>query len=173
MLWENRSQVMIVRKKPVYSLVKLRETLSLSCWVFLSLPQDRAQNLNERRTTTTTLTVDVLDGDDLGPMFLPCVLVPNTRDCRPITYQAAIPELGTPVNILFLFTHTFLNPSEILLKYFTDILGENCKLHYMNVQNYGCPNPILETMGKFLVILNNYITYKVEDVMKPQPIYTD
>ncbi|XP_026967698.1 protocadherin-15 isoform X9 [Sagmatias obliquidens] len=57
---------------------------------------DRAQNLNERRTTTTTLTVDVLDGDDLGPMFLPCVLVPNTRDCRPLTYQAAIPELMTP-----------------------------------------------------------------------------
>uniref|UniRef100_A0A667H386 Protocadherin-15 n=1 Tax=Lynx canadensis TaxID=61383 RepID=A0A667H386_LYNCA len=57
---------------------------------------DRAQNLNERRTTTTTLTVDILDGDDLGPMFLPCVLVPNTRDCRPLTYQAAIPELRTP-----------------------------------------------------------------------------
>ncbi|KAF0884332.1 PCD15 protein, partial [Crocuta crocuta] len=57
---------------------------------------DRAQNLNERRTTTTTLTVDVLDGDDLGPMFLPCILVPNTRDCRPLTYQAAIPELRTP-----------------------------------------------------------------------------
>uniref|UniRef100_A0A286XPL6 Protocadherin-15 n=1 Tax=Cavia porcellus TaxID=10141 RepID=A0A286XPL6_CAVPO len=57
---------------------------------------DRAQNLNERRTTTTTLTVDVLDGDDLGPMFLPCVLVPNTRDCRPLTYQATIPELRTP-----------------------------------------------------------------------------
>ncbi|XP_004369939.1 protocadherin-15 isoform X3 [Trichechus manatus latirostris] len=57
---------------------------------------DRAQNLNERRTTTTTLTVDILDGDDLGPMFLPCVLVPNTRDCRPITYQAAIPELRSP-----------------------------------------------------------------------------
>nr|KAF6322672.1 protocadherin related 15 [Pipistrellus kuhlii] len=57
---------------------------------------DRAQNLNERRTTTTTLTVDVLDGDDLGPMFLPCVLVPNTRDCRPLHYQAAIPELRTP-----------------------------------------------------------------------------
>uniref|UniRef100_A0A4W2C4Y7 Protocadherin-15 n=1 Tax=Bos indicus x Bos taurus TaxID=30522 RepID=A0A4W2C4Y7_BOBOX len=57
---------------------------------------DRAQNLNERRTTTTTLTVDILDGDDLGPMFLPCVLVPNTHDCRPLTYQAAIPELRTP-----------------------------------------------------------------------------
>ncbi|XP_044772383.1 protocadherin-15 isoform X6 [Neomonachus schauinslandi] len=57
---------------------------------------DRAQNLNERRTTTTTLTVDVLDGDDLGPVFLPCVLVPNTPDCRPLTYQAAIPELRTP-----------------------------------------------------------------------------
>uniref|UniRef100_A0A5F8GV29 Protocadherin-15 n=1 Tax=Monodelphis domestica TaxID=13616 RepID=A0A5F8GV29_MONDO len=57
---------------------------------------DRAQNLNERRTSTTTLTIDVLDGDDLGPMFLPCVLVPNTRDCRPLTYQAAIPELRTP-----------------------------------------------------------------------------
>ncbi|XP_044516266.1 protocadherin-15 [Gracilinanus agilis] len=57
---------------------------------------DRAHNLNERRTSTTTLTIDVLDGDDLGPMFLPCVLVPNTRDCRPLTYQAAIPELETP-----------------------------------------------------------------------------
>ncbi|XP_007942209.1 protocadherin-15 [Orycteropus afer afer] len=57
---------------------------------------DRAQNLNERRTTTTTLMVDVLDGDDLGPMFLPCLLVPSTRDCRPITYQASIPELRTP-----------------------------------------------------------------------------
>uniref|UniRef100_A0A673U2S3 Protocadherin related 15 n=1 Tax=Suricata suricatta TaxID=37032 RepID=A0A673U2S3_SURSU len=60
---------------------------------------DRAQNLNERRTTTTTLTVDVLDGDDLGPMFLPCVLVPNTRDCRPLTYQAALPELRTPEDL--------------------------------------------------------------------------
>ncbi|XP_021094790.1 protocadherin-15 isoform X4 [Heterocephalus glaber] len=57
---------------------------------------DRAQNLNERRATTTTLTVDILDGDDLGPMFLPCFLVPSTRDCRPLTYQAAIPELRTP-----------------------------------------------------------------------------
>ncbi|XP_075791157.1 protocadherin-15 isoform X4 [Pelodiscus sinensis] len=57
---------------------------------------DRAQNLNERRTSTTTLTVDVLDGDDLGPMFLPCVLVNNTRDCRPLTYQASLPELIDP-----------------------------------------------------------------------------
>uniref|UniRef100_A0A8B9S7E8 Protocadherin-15 n=1 Tax=Apteryx owenii TaxID=8824 RepID=A0A8B9S7E8_APTOW len=59
---------------------------------------DRAQNLNERRTSTTTLTVDVLDGDDLGPMFLPCVLVNNTRDCRPLTYQASLPELTDPVS---------------------------------------------------------------------------
>lgn len=67
-------------------------------------PQDRAQNLNERRTSTTTLTVDVLDGDDLGPMFLPCVLVNNTRDCRPLTYQASVPELTDPVSPLaFLF----------------------------------------------------------------------
>ncbi|XP_064001083.1 protocadherin-15 isoform X5 [Pogoniulus pusillus] len=57
---------------------------------------DRAQNLHERRTSTTTLTVDVLDGDDLGPMFLPCVLVNNTRDCRPLTYQASLPELTDP-----------------------------------------------------------------------------
>uniref|UniRef100_A0A8D0DQR6 Protocadherin related 15 n=1 Tax=Salvator merianae TaxID=96440 RepID=A0A8D0DQR6_SALMN len=57
---------------------------------------DRAQNLMERRTSTTTLTVDVLDGDDLGPMFLPCILVFNTRDCRPLTYQASLPELTDP-----------------------------------------------------------------------------
>ncbi|NWR21362.1 PCD15 protein, partial [Emberiza fucata] len=60
---------------------------------------DRAQNLNERRTSTTTLTVDVLDGDDLGPMFLPCVLVNNTRDCRPLTYQASLPELTDPADV--------------------------------------------------------------------------
>ncbi|XP_037996074.1 protocadherin-15 isoform X4 [Motacilla alba alba] len=60
---------------------------------------DRAQNLNERRTSTTTLTVDVLDGDDLGPMFLPCVLVNNTRDCRPLTYQASLPELTEPARV--------------------------------------------------------------------------
>ncbi|XP_015262330.1 PREDICTED: protocadherin-15-like [Gekko japonicus] len=58
---------------------------------------DRAQNLIERRTSTTTLTVDVLDGDDLGPMFLPCILVYNTRDCRPLTYQASLPELSAPI----------------------------------------------------------------------------
>ncbi|XP_042649041.1 protocadherin-15 isoform X2 [Tyto alba] len=60
---------------------------------------DRAQNLHERRTSTTTLTVDVLDGDDLGPMFLPCVLVNNTRDCRPLTYQASVPELTDPEDV--------------------------------------------------------------------------
>ncbi|XP_021237573.1 protocadherin-15 isoform X5 [Numida meleagris] len=60
---------------------------------------DRAQNLHERRTSTTTLTVDVLDGDDLGPMFLPCVLVNNTRDCRPLTYQASLPELTDPAHV--------------------------------------------------------------------------
>ncbi|XP_051474350.1 protocadherin-15 isoform X1 [Apus apus] len=60
---------------------------------------DRAQNLHERRTSTTTLTVDVLDGDDLGPMFLPCVLVNNTRDCRPLTYQASLPELTDPARV--------------------------------------------------------------------------
>uniref|UniRef100_A0A672V9U3 Protocadherin-15 n=1 Tax=Strigops habroptila TaxID=2489341 RepID=A0A672V9U3_STRHB len=60
---------------------------------------DRAQNLNERRTSTTTLTVDVLDGDDLGPVFLPCVLVNNTRDCRPLTYQASLPELTDPEHV--------------------------------------------------------------------------
>lgn len=59
--------------------------------------QDRAPYPPNRRTATTTLTVDVLDGDDLGPMFLPCVLVNNTRDCNPLTYRVAIPEYTEPV----------------------------------------------------------------------------
>lgn len=59
--------------------------------------QDRAPYPPNRRTATTTLTVDVLDGDDLGPMFLPCVLVNNTRDCNPLTYRVAIPEFTEPV----------------------------------------------------------------------------
>uniref|UniRef100_A0A7N8WPK8 Protocadherin-related 15a n=1 Tax=Mastacembelus armatus TaxID=205130 RepID=A0A7N8WPK8_9TELE len=57
---------------------------------------DRAPYPPNRLTATTTLTVDVLDGDDLGPMFLPCVLVNNTRDCSPLTYLSAIPELTEP-----------------------------------------------------------------------------
>uniref|UniRef100_A0A8C6WV79 Protocadherin-related 15a n=1 Tax=Neogobius melanostomus TaxID=47308 RepID=A0A8C6WV79_9GOBI len=52
-----------------------------------------------RRTATTTLTVDVLDGDDLGPMFLPCYRVNNTHDCTPLTYRVAIPEVTDPVRV--------------------------------------------------------------------------
>ncbi|XP_062851242.1 protocadherin-15a [Trichomycterus rosablanca] len=57
---------------------------------------DRAPYPASRHTATTTLTLDVLDGDDLGPMFLPCILVNNTRDCSPVTYRAVIPELREP-----------------------------------------------------------------------------
>uniref|UniRef100_A0A3Q3WVN7 Protocadherin-15 n=1 Tax=Mola mola TaxID=94237 RepID=A0A3Q3WVN7_MOLML len=57
---------------------------------------DRAPYPPNRRTATTTLTVDVLDGDDLGPMFLPCVLVNNTRDCNPLTYRVTISEFTEP-----------------------------------------------------------------------------
>ncbi|XP_067858865.1 protocadherin-15b [Heptranchias perlo] len=60
---------------------------------------DRAPNPINRRTSTTTLTVEVLDGDDLGPKFLPCELVNNTRDCRPLTYKASLPELTDPARI--------------------------------------------------------------------------
>ncbi|XP_061692666.1 protocadherin-15-like [Syngnathoides biaculeatus] len=65
-------------------------------YLVLIQANDRAPYPPNRRTATTTLTVDVLDGDDLGPMFLPCVLVNNTRDCNPLTYRAAIPELTEP-----------------------------------------------------------------------------
>lgn len=66
--------------------------------------QDRAPNPSDRRTATTTLTVDVLDGDDLGPMFLPCTLVGNTRDCSPITYKANVLELTEPVSLCLFCT---------------------------------------------------------------------
>lgn len=68
--------------------------IKLKAFVIL---QDRAPYPPNRRTATTTLTVDVLDGDDLGPMFLPCVLVNNTHDCNPLTYRVAIPEFTEPV----------------------------------------------------------------------------
>ncbi|XP_056385985.1 protocadherin-15 [Hyla sarda] len=60
---------------------------------------DRPLNPNERRTSTTTLIVDVLDGDDLGPRFLPCNPVPNTPDCKPLTYRASLPELSPPERV--------------------------------------------------------------------------
>lgn len=86
------------------------------------ISQDRAPYPPNRLMATTTLTVDVLDGDDLGPMFLPCVLVNNTRDCTPITYRVAIPELTEPVrtrqtskNTLFSKVNTFLPFSRIFM----------------------------------------------------------
>ncbi|XP_077206525.1 protocadherin-15 isoform X5 [Paroedura picta] len=82
--------------------VVLRERLNYeekTRYLVIVQANDRAQNLLERRTSTTTLTVDVLDGDDLGPMFLPCILVYNTRDCRPLTYQASLPELTAPARV--------------------------------------------------------------------------
>ncbi|XP_041645580.1 protocadherin-15a [Cheilinus undulatus] len=65
-------------------------------YLVLVQANDRAPYPPNRRTATTTLTLDVLDGDDLGPMFLPCVLVNNTRDCNPLTYRVAIPEFTDP-----------------------------------------------------------------------------
>uniref|UniRef100_A0A3Q2VXN4 Protocadherin-15 n=1 Tax=Haplochromis burtoni TaxID=8153 RepID=A0A3Q2VXN4_HAPBU len=65
-------------------------------YLVLVQANDRAPFPPNRLTATTTLTVDVEDGDDLGPMFLPCVLVNNTRDCNPLTYHAAIPEFTEP-----------------------------------------------------------------------------
>ncbi|XP_045926253.1 protocadherin-15-like isoform X1 [Micropterus dolomieu] len=65
-------------------------------YLVLIQANDRAPYPPNRLTATTTLTVDVLDGDDLGPMFLPCVLVNNTRDCNPLTYRVAIPEFTQP-----------------------------------------------------------------------------
>ncbi|XP_034041388.1 protocadherin-15a isoform X2 [Thalassophryne amazonica] len=65
-------------------------------YLVLVQANDRAPYPPNRRTVTTTLTVDVLDGDDLGPMFLPCILVNNTRDCNPLTYRVAIAEFTEP-----------------------------------------------------------------------------
>uniref|UniRef100_A0A3P8PZ32 Cadherin domain-containing protein n=1 Tax=Astatotilapia calliptera TaxID=8154 RepID=A0A3P8PZ32_ASTCA len=65
-------------------------------YLVLVQANDRAPFPPNRLTATATLTVDVEDGDDLGPMFLPCVLVNNTRDCNPLTYHAAIPEFTEP-----------------------------------------------------------------------------
>lgn len=134
--------------------------------LFAVLFQDRAQNLNERRTTTTTLTVDVLDGDDLGPMFLPCVLVPNTRDCRPLTYQAVIPELRTPVSIPLTFPHGLycFSLSYIPLKCFADMWINNYKIAYADVENgYAWPivfhNP--KMMWKFLFTIYNHFHGRV------------
>uniref|UniRef100_A0A673BJ62 Protocadherin-15 n=1 Tax=Sphaeramia orbicularis TaxID=375764 RepID=A0A673BJ62_9TELE len=87
----------------LFGSVVLRERLNyeeITRYLVIIQANDRAPLPSERRTATTTLTVDVLDGDDLGPMFLPCTLVGNTRDCSPITYKANVLELTEPVSIL-------------------------------------------------------------------------
>ncbi|XP_066519597.1 protocadherin-15b isoform X3 [Hoplias malabaricus] len=79
--------------------VVLRERLNyeeITRYLVIIQANDRAPNTKDRLTATTTLTVDVLDGDDLGPMFLPCNLVDNTRDCKPLTYKATVLELSDP-----------------------------------------------------------------------------
>uniref|UniRef100_A0A671WHL5 Protocadherin-15 n=1 Tax=Sparus aurata TaxID=8175 RepID=A0A671WHL5_SPAAU len=86
----------------LFGAVVLRERLNyeeITRYLVIIQANDRAPYPSERRTATTTLTVDVLDGDDLGPMFLPCTLVGNTRDCSPITYRANVLELTEPVSV--------------------------------------------------------------------------
>ncbi|XP_078715933.1 protocadherin-15 isoform X2 [Lampetra fluviatilis] len=61
---------------------------------------DRCPNVAERKSSTTTLSIEVLDGDDLGPMFLPCIPISVSRDCRPVKYFAAIPELARPTLVI-------------------------------------------------------------------------
>ncbi|XP_035997708.1 protocadherin-15 isoform X2 [Fundulus heteroclitus] len=83
----------------LFGSVVLRERLNyeeITRYLVIIQANDRAPSQSDRRTATTTLTVDVLDGDDLGPMFLPCTLVGNTRDCSPITYLASVLELTEP-----------------------------------------------------------------------------
>ncbi|XP_061612296.1 protocadherin-15-like [Phyllopteryx taeniolatus] len=83
----------------LFGAVVLRERLNyeeITRYLVIIQANDRAPNPSERRTATATLTVDVLDGDDLGPMFLPCALVGNTRDCSPITYKSNVLELTEP-----------------------------------------------------------------------------
>nr|XP_019938424.1 PREDICTED: protocadherin-15-like [Paralichthys olivaceus] len=83
----------------LFGSVVLRERLNyeeITRYLVIIQANDRAPYPSERRTATTTLTVDVLDGDDLGPMFLPCTLVGNTRDCSPITYKTNVLELTEP-----------------------------------------------------------------------------
>ncbi|KAG5262830.1 hypothetical protein AALO_G00279370 [Alosa alosa] len=82
--------------------VVLRERLNyeeITRYLVIIQANDRAPNPKDRRTATTTLTVDVLDGDDLGPMFLPCSLVDNTHDCKPLTYHAGVLELADPSKV--------------------------------------------------------------------------
>uniref|UniRef100_A0A4W6E7D7 Protocadherin-15 n=1 Tax=Lates calcarifer TaxID=8187 RepID=A0A4W6E7D7_LATCA len=86
----------------LFGAVVLRERLNyeeITRYLVIIQANDRAPYPSERRTATTTLTVDVLDGDDLGPMFLPCTLVGNTRDCSPITYKAHVLELTEPSKV--------------------------------------------------------------------------
>ncbi|KAF7668920.1 hypothetical protein LDENG_00276180 [Lucifuga dentata] len=82
--------------------VVLRERLNyeeITRYLVIIQANDRAPYPSDRRTATATLTVDVLDGDDLGPMFLPCTPVGKTRDCSPITYRANILELTDPMKV--------------------------------------------------------------------------
>lgn len=108
-LWKTGRYRYLNTKAEYHPIIKQRLLLSF---------QDRAPYPSERRTATTTLTVDVLDGDDLGPMFLPCTLVGNTRDCSPITYRANVLELTEPVSVC------------LLLLFFLTV-GLSSLLHYL------------------------------------------
>uniref|UniRef100_A0A8C7YXA6 Protocadherin-15 n=1 Tax=Oryzias sinensis TaxID=183150 RepID=A0A8C7YXA6_9TELE len=83
----------------LFGSVVLRERLNyedITRYLVIIQANDRAPYPSDRLTATTTLTVDILDGDDLGPMFLPCTLIGNTRDCNPITYKANVLEVTEP-----------------------------------------------------------------------------
>ncbi|XP_051925278.1 protocadherin-15-like isoform X2 [Hippocampus zosterae] len=83
----------------LFGAVVLRERLNYedkTRYLLVIRANDRAPDPGERRTASATLTVDVLDGDDLGPVFLPCAAVGRSRDCSPVTYKSNVPELSEP-----------------------------------------------------------------------------
>ncbi|XP_016416171.1 protocadherin-15-like [Sinocyclocheilus rhinocerous] len=113
--------------------VVLRERLNyeeITRYLVIIQANDRAPNPKDRLTATTTLTVDVLDGDDLGPMFLPCSLVDNTRDCKPLTYRASILELTDPAE------QDNGHPLPAFANLHIEVLDENNQAPYFQVATY-------------------------------------
>ncbi|XP_070544289.1 protocadherin-15-like isoform X3 [Ptychodera flava] len=80
-----------INNLPALGVITLNKTLDYETkkeWHVLIEARDRA--LNNPKINSTILTVFVVDGDDLGPQFLPCVEVNNV--CTINTYTTHLPE---------------------------------------------------------------------------------
>ncbi|KAJ8022917.1 Protocadherin-15 [Holothuria leucospilota] len=77
---------------PVLTLLQKLDYETKKSWEVLIGAMDNPQDNSDSNINVTTLTVTVLDDDDTGPFFLPCLFHENGTSCIEFSYMANVTE---------------------------------------------------------------------------------